>query len=136
MNEELKKQEALSKIDEIFSLTNEAKSKFKSARNWGVFDILGGGVVADLFKHFNLNSAKSIMERISYNLEQLRSILGTIVIPDDYRMKMNGFITFADFVFDDIFFSTWMTFKIISSIQQVEELENKLLTLKTHLESI
>lgn len=136
MNEELKKQEALSKIDEIFSLTNEAKSKFKSARNWGVFDILGGGVVADLFKHFNLNSAKSIMERISYNLEQLRSILGTIVIPDDYRMKMNGFITFADFVFDDIFFSTWMTFKIISSIQQVEELENKLLTLKIHLESI
>ena len=136
MNEELKKQEALSKIDEIFSLTNEAKSKFKSARNWGVFDILGGGVVADLFKHFNLNSAKSIMERISYNLEQLRSILGTIVIPDDYRMKMKGFITFADFVFDDIFFSTWMTFKIISSIQQVEELENKLLTLKTHLESI
>ena len=136
MNEEIKKQEALSKIDEIFSLTNEAKSKFKSARNWGVFDILGGGGVADLFKHFNLNSAKSIMERISYNLEQLRSILGTIVIPDDYRMKMNGFITFADFVFDDIFFSTWMTFKIISSIQQVEELENKLLTLKTHLESI
>ena len=136
MNEELKKQEALSKIDEILSLTNEAKSKFKSARNWGVFDILVGGVVADLFKHFNLNSAKSIMERISYNLEQLRSILGTIVIPDDYRMKMNGFITFADFVFDDIFFSTWMTFKIISSIQQVEELENKLLTLKTHLESI
>ena len=136
MSEELKKQEALSKIDEILSLTNEAKSKFKSTRNWGIFDILGGGLIADLFKHSNLNSAKSIMERISCNLEQLRSILGTIIIPEDYRMNMNGFITFADFVFDDIFFSTWMTFKIISSIQQVEELENKLLTLKTHLESI
>ena len=136
MSEELKKQEALSKIDEILSLTNEAKSKFKRARNWGVFDILGGGLIADLFKHSNLNSAKSLMERISCNLEQLRSILGTIIIPEDYRMNMNGFITFADFVFDDIFFSTWMTFKIISSIQQVEELENKLLTLKTHLESI
>ena len=136
MSEELKKQEALSKIDEILSLTNEAKSKFKSARNWGIFDIFGGGLIADLFKHSNLNSVKSLMERISCNLEQLHFILGTIIIPEDYRMNMNGFITFADFVFDDIFFSTWMTFKIISGIDQVNELENKLLTLKTHLESI
>ena len=47
-------------IDEILSLIDEAENKFNKARYWGFFDILGGGFLTDLFKHFNLDSDSMI----------------------------------------------------------------------------
>lgn len=51
-------------------------------------------------------------------------------------MNVGGFLTFADFFFDGIFADAYMASKIMSSLDEVQKLKNKLYALKSRLEQI
>lgn len=53
--------EALNLIDRLIPLVEEAEGKLKSARNWSILDILGGGFIVDMIKHYKLNGAANLM---------------------------------------------------------------------------
>lgn len=120
-------------IRQILPLVDEAERKFKSARNWGFLDIFGGGLIVDLFKHGKLNSANNTMNEISYHLQILQNQLDSLTIPTDYRMKF-GFSSFGDFLFDGVIFDIYMQSKIMSSLDQVRKLKNKLIQLHDMLD--
>ena len=128
--------DALYIVDQILPLLGEAKVHFKSARNWGFFDILGGGFITDLIKHSKLGNAANVMNRINYLLMDLQRELKDIRIPTGYNMNTNTFSTFADFVFDGALADIYVQSKIMSSLSEVEELERRLLMLKQNLSSI
>ena len=125
--------DAKNTIRQILPLVDEAERKFKSARNWGFLDIFGGGLIVDLFKHGKLNSAKNTMNEISYHLQILQNQLDSLTIPTDYRMKF-GFSSFGDFLFDGAIFDIYMQSKIMSSLDQVRKLKNKLVQLHDMLD--
>lgn len=125
--------DALSILDRLIPLVDQAEGKFKSARNWGVVDLLGGGLITDIIKHSQLGAASSIMNEIADLLHDLQRELKDIDIPTDYRMQMGGFATFADFVFDGALADAWMESKIVSSLDQVRQLKQRLLTLQSRL---
>lgn len=127
---------ALSTVNRLIPLVEEAESHFKSARNWSVLDVLGGGFIVDLIKHSKLNKATDSMNEIDFLMRQLRTELGSIEAPNDYRMNVGGFLTFADFFFDGIFADAYMASKIMSSLDEVQKLKNKLYALKSQLEQI
>ena len=122
-------------IRQILPLVDEAERKFKSARNWGFLDIFGGGLIVDLFKHGKLNSANNTMNEISYLLQILQKQLDELTIPTDYRMKF-GFSSFGDFLFDGAIFDIYMQSKIMSSLDQVRKLKNKLVQLQDMLDKM
>lgn len=63
MTDNLKEiQDAKVIINRLLQLINEAEAKFKSARNWGVADILGGGLIVNIVKHSKIDSANNVME--------------------------------------------------------------------------
>ena len=127
---------ALNTVNELIPLVNTAESQFKSARNWSFLDLLGGSTIVDLIKHYKLGKAGSTMNDINFLLQRLSNELGNIQIPDDYRMNMGGFLTFADFVFDGFFVDAYMTSKILSSINEIQKLKNRLYSVKEKLESM
>ena len=129
-------EKALSTVNRLIPLVEEAESHFKSARNWSIFDVLGGGLIVDLIKHSKLNKAANSMNEIDFLMRQLRTELGSIATPNDYRMNVGGFLTFADFFFDGIFADAYMASKIMSSLDEVQKLKNKLYALKSQLEQI
>jgi|WetSurMetagenome_2_1015567.scaffolds.fasta_scaffold179894_3 hypothetical protein len=53
-------------LHELLPLVDQAEDKFKNARNWGVVDLLGGGLITDLIKHSQPGSASRITDRLSY----------------------------------------------------------------------
>lgn len=120
-------------INQILPLIDEAENKFRSARNWGFFDILGGGFITDLIKHSKLGAASDIMNRINYLLHDLQRELKEVVIPIDFSMNTVSFSTFADFVFDGILADVYMQSKIMTSMEQIRELRSRLLILKDKL---
>ncbi|HKL86611.1 MAG TPA: hypothetical protein VJ861_09810 [Treponemataceae bacterium] len=128
--------EVLVIIDQILPLIDEAEDKFKSARNWGFIDILGGGFLVDLIKHSKLGSASTIMNRINSLLQDLQRELKDVVIPTDFSMNTATFATFADFLFDGILADVYMQSKIMSSLEQVRELQNRLVLLRSKLKEI
>ena len=118
---------------ELIPLVEQAESQFRSARNWGFLDVFGGGMIVDLIKHTKLSSAGNTMSIINVKLNELQSVLGGIRIPTDYNMKVGDFATLADFVFDGAIMDIWMTGKIISSLNQVIQLKEKLYMLQDRL---
>lgn len=123
-------------IDEILSLIDEAETKFNKARNWGFFDILGGGFITDLFKHSNLDSASDIMNKINYLLKDLQRELNEVVTPTDFSMNTNTFASFADFIFDGVLADAYMQSKIMSSLKELKNLRSTLLNLKSKLSNL
>lgn len=116
-------------IAQLLPVVSSAEAKFKSAKNWGILDILGGGFIVDMIKHSKINSAGQDMNRINYLLGQLQTELNRTVFPTDYTLNVPGFATFADFVFDGFIADIYMQSKISSSLNQVRELKEKLLLL-------
>ena len=43
-------QEAISAADDAIRHLEDAERELKSARNWGIYDILGGGLISSLIK--------------------------------------------------------------------------------------
>lgn len=128
------KKDALDIIERLLPLVGNAEEKLCRARNWSFVDILGGGLFADIFKYHNIGHAKNSMDEADALLRKLSGVLGGIEIPVDYRMQFGGFSTFADFVFDGFLISdAYMAGKILSSLEQVRELERRLSALQTRL---
>ena len=120
-------------INQLLPLIDEAENKFRKARNWGFFDILGGGFITDLIKHSNLGAASNIMNQINYLLHDLQRELKEVVLPTDFSMNTASFSTFADFVFDGILADVYMQSKIMTSMEQIRELRSRLLILRDRL---
>lgn len=125
--------EALSLIDRLIPLVEDAEDKLKSARNWSILDILGGGFIVDLIKHHKLNGAANLMNEANMLMQRLQQVLGSVSIPADYSMMIGGFSTFADFLFDGVFADSYMASKIFSSLDEVRRLKEKLHILKNQL---
>jgi len=128
--------EALSLVNQLIPLVNDAERNLSSARNWSFLDVLGGGFFTDLIKHSKLNNASNAMNEVNYLMQRLQTVLGSIQFPVDYRMNVGGFSTFADFFFDSGIVDAYMLSKIWTSLNEVRKLQGKLYDLKSKLESI
>lgn len=123
-------------INQILAKLEIAIKKFTHARNWGFFDIFGGGFLTDLIKHSNLNAASYEMNEINNLLQKLRIELNNVVIPGDYSMNNFSFSTMADFFFDGLICDIYMQSKIMNSLNALKDLQEKLFELRNKLTSL
>lgn len=128
--------DAINLTGQILDYVGQAERSLSSARNWGFFDVLGGGFIVDMIKHAKLNNARNSMDNVNYLMQRLQQLLGSIQIPADYRMQIGNFATFADFFFDGVFADVYMVSKIMQSLDEVRKLKHKLLELKARLEGL
>jgi hypothetical protein len=133
MNDQTQINRALSLTHQLISTLDEAEKKLSSARNWGIVDVLGGGLITDLIKHSKLNDAAGSMENVNYYLRELKNVLGGITMPQDYSMNVGGFLTFADFFFDSGIIDVYVTAKIMNSLSEVRRLRDKCYELRSKL---
>ena len=75
----------------------KAEQHLNSARNWGIFDILGGGMISTLLKHSKMDEARRCVEEAQDDLMAFRRELADVRLPD---VRIDGFMSFADFFFD------------------------------------
>lgn len=80
----------------------EAQDKLNSARGWGMFDLFGGGLLADMMKHGKMNDASRCMEDAKCHLKAFQKELKDVHLSLDLRMEISSFLSFADFFFDGL----------------------------------
>ncbi len=98
-----------------------AKEKLDSARNWGIFDLLGGGFITDMIKHSKLNDASSYVENAKRDLLVFQRELRDVQVMRDIRIEVGGFLSFADFFFDGLVADYLVQSKISEARQQVDD---------------
>ena len=104
----------------LFSL-KEAQNKLNSARNWRIFDMLGGGLISDIIKHSKMNDASAYLEEAKRDLlvfqRELQDVQGTV----DLKVDVSEFLTFADFFFDGFIMDYVVQTKIAEARRQIEQ---------------
>jgi len=106
-----------------------------SAEGWGTWDLLGGGLVADVAKHSHLDDAQRKVERLQAALRRFKTELSDVEIIADMQVNIDGFLRFADYFFDGLF-ADWSVLNRISEAQRkVRDVKGQIGSLLSKLNS-
>jgi hypothetical protein len=90
-----------------------------SARNFGVWDILGGGLVVTAVKHLRISDAQKEVHKIQQLLRRFERELADVQIVTD--IGLGGFAMFADYFFDGFIVDCIIQTRINSSLDCTRE---------------
>ena len=99
---------------------NEARNKLNSAKNWGILDILCGGLISGLLKHSRIKDASKCIENAKHDLRDFEQELGDIRDIEGLRIEIGDFLTFADFFFDGLIADIFVQSKIKDAKNQID----------------
>ena len=74
-----------------------------SAEGWSTWDVVGGGLLADLAKYEDLDNAQEQVEQLQEKLRQFKTELADVTIEAELQVSVDGFLRFADVFFDGLF---------------------------------
>jgi len=104
----------------LFSL-RQAHKELKNAKNWGIADLFGGGMIVDLFKRSRMKGAVRWMEEAQKDLRIFETELRDVDVASGLSMETDDFLTFADFFFDGVIADYLMQARISEAKENVEE---------------
>lgn len=119
-------EEAISAGENAKRLLGQVQDDLDSARSWGTWDMLGGGLIATMAKYDWLDSAQSSIRAAQRALSDFRTELADVSQLQVPNIQIGEFATFADYFFDGIF-SDWYVQSSIKTAQEgVSEVYMKL----------
>ena len=128
-------EEALSAGENAKRLLGQVQDDLDSARSWGTWDMLGGGLIATMAKYDRLDSAQSSIRAAQRALSDFRTELADVSQLQVPNIQIGEFATFADYFFDGIF-SDWYVQSSIKKAQEgVSEVHMKLTAALRDLEA-
>lgn len=98
-----------------------AREQLNSAKNWGLFDIFGGGFFSSMIKHSKLDGASASLEEARYHLQIFQRELSDVCIPQELHINVNGFLSFADFFLDGLIADYLVQSRINDAREQVDD---------------
>lgn len=115
---------------------DEILHSLDSAHGWATWDLLGGGLVADLAKHSNLDSAQAAVERLQVELRRFKTELADVTIDADLQVSIDGFLRFADYFFDGLFVDWAVMDRINQSQAAVEGTRGQIVSVLDRLKAM
>lgn len=125
--------EAIAACDNALYHLNEANNYLSSAGNWGILDVLGGGLISTFAKHSKMNNAQNEIQNAKNAVQILKRELQDVGRFEEINIDTGDFISFADFFFDG-FVADWLVQsrirkaqeQINSAIYQIQNIKNQL----------
>lgn len=128
--------EALAEGHSALSLAEGILSSLDLAEDYGTWDILGGGLIADMAKYSALDEAQEKVELLQIALSRFKTELVDVKIHADMQVKIEGFTSFADFFFDGLFADWTVLDKISESKSRVSSTIRELKSVIKNLETL
>lgn len=120
--------EAIAAGDAALSTTEQVLDSLNSAEGWGTWDLLGGGLIADMAKHSHLDEAQGRIEELQSQLRRFRTELADVTIQADMQVSVDGFLRFADYFFDGLF-ADWAV------LDKINQAQSRVLDTKSQIEN-
>lgn len=111
--------EAITPGNMAINTLNEAIELLDSAGDWGTWDLLGGGLIADMMKHDKIDKAKQAILNAQTYVQRLQVELQDVNMSLDGSIQVTGGAVFADFFFDGLIADWYMQSKISQSRENV-----------------
>lgn len=129
-------QEAITATNNTLYYLIEAKKDLGSARNYGIWDMVGGGFFSTMLKHDKMEQAENKLKDAKKSIRQLSKELDDIGKVEELKIEVSEFLSFADYFFDGVVADWMVQSKIKRAAEQVDEAIDKVSFLKERLESM
>ena len=97
---EKERNEAIAAGERALTSLRAAREELRSAGNWGLVDLFGGGMISGLVKHSKMGNAQRYMEQAKLDLQSFSRELQDVNMTHNLNLNVGDFLTFADFFFD------------------------------------
>lgn len=135
MNDDYRREvnEAIQAGSSALTSLRQAKECLNSAGNWGVVDLLGGGLISTFVKQSKMNDADRLVQQARADLRRFQKELMDVDTISEFHIETGDFLSFADYFFDGLIADWLMQSRINeakrqvdTAIQKVEELLRRL----------
>ena len=113
--------EAIAAGERAIQSLQEAQAKMNSARNWGLLDLIGGGIFSGFMKHAKINDASVYIEQAKRDLSTFSDELNDVRDIEQLNVDVDGFLTFADFFFDGLIADFFVQSRINEGQEQISQ---------------
>ena len=141
------KEEQLKEINEAIyagnnalAALNEAISHLSGARGFGIWDMLGGGLVSGLLKHSQMDKAQDCVNRANMAMQSFQRELQDVNMHINYGVQFDGMTKAIDILFDNFLVDALIQSRIKETADnlnqskyQVEQALGKLQYMKANL---
>lgn len=125
--------EAIQAGNQALRSLRQAKECLNSAGNWGIVDLLGGGLISTFVKHSKMKDADGLIQQARSDLRYFSRELMDVDSVSDFHIETGDFLSFADYFFDGLI-ADWLVQSRINdakrqvdnAIQNVEEILRRL----------
>lgn len=139
-SQEQELEEAIEAGTAALRTANEVVLSLKHAESLGLFDILGGGFLADMAKHETLDDAQKHVEQLQVDLQKFNKELSDVKLRAQIQVGMDRLLKFADVFFDGLLVDAAVLDNIKQSHRMVDETRDQILgilrQLQTKLEEV
>ena len=113
-----------------------AMEKMGSAKNWGIFDMMGGGLFSSLFKHSKTDRASADIEEAKRQLAVFKRELEDVSISEDFSVGIGDGLRFIDTFLDNVFADVVVQSRINSAIERLDKVSGQVRGILTKLYSL
>lgn len=121
-------EEAVAAGREVIAGLDDVIDGFKSAGNWGIVDLVGGGIIITAIKHSKIDRAKSAIHEVQSRLGRFRRELSDLRTKPDVPLsvEITSFEKFADYLFDGLIFDWIVQSKIRRSLDAAVDMRGRM----------
>ena len=112
--------EAITAADRALEGLERARLSLKSARNWGIYDILGGGFISGMIKRSKMRDAGAELEYARQELLHFRRELEDVDQLIDTGFTNFDFVAFGDLFLDGFLFDLLAQGRISEAREKVD----------------
>jgi len=138
LNSDVKElEEAVDAGNEVLKELENVISYFKSAGNWGVADLIGGGLIITAVKHSKIDKAKAAVHEVQNLLGRFQRELSDLKISPESQLgiEVSSFQTFADYIFDGLIFDWIVQSKIKKSLNNARSMKDNMQKIMDNLQN-
>ena len=99
------------------------KDYLEKAKSWGVWDMMGGGLISNMAKHSAIDDANRSGQAATKSLKKFKKELLDVETFTDMELNISSFTKFADFFFDGFFVDWFVQSKINDSLSNISSTE-------------
>ncbi|WP_288221113.1 hypothetical protein [uncultured Clostridium sp.] len=125
--------EALYEGDKLIPCIEKAISYLNSAKNWGIYDMMGGDLIATMAKRSKMSEASNAINSIKVMLKKYNSELNDLSDKINISLNLDGLSSVMDYLFDNFFTDYFVQGKINSALEASIELKAKVTNIQMNL---
>ncbi len=128
LNSELKElREAVQTGEAAATGLDEVINSLQSAKGWGTWDMLGGGLISTAIKHSRIDDARGAVHHVQHQLQVFQKELADVNprLNTKIIVDISAFATFADYFFDGLIADWIVQSKISDSLDNAAEVRGK-----------